>query len=305
MPDFDAIIIGTGQAGSALANRLTGTGMRRFGSSVTVIERGPRLIAREDEDVSAAIADILRAEGIDVRLNARVLKVSKEANDIAISFDVEDSAQEQVGRHLLLAMGWRPNTDDLGLQQAGVTTDAHGYIQVDDRLQTNVPGILAVGDYNGKGAFTHTAYNDFEIVVANILDNERRVTERIVAYNLYTDPPLGRAGMTEADVRKRGRPALMATMPMEDVSRAVEKGETKGTMKILVDAETKQILGAEILGVGGDEVIHCILDVMYAKALYQTLRRAVHIHPTVSEFVPTMLADLKSMNTNPAAVGRK
>jgi pyruvate/2-oxoglutarate dehydrogenase complex dihydrolipoamide dehydrogenase (E3) component len=202
-------------------------------------------------------------------------------------------------------MGWRPNTDDLGLQQAGVTTDAHGYIQVDDRLQTNVPGILAVGDYNGKGAFTHTAYNDFEIVVANILDNERRVAERIVAYNFYTDPPLGRAGMTEADVRKRGRPALMATMPMEDVSRAVEKGETKGTMKILVDAETKQILGAGILGVGGDEVIHCILDVMYAKALYQTLRRAVHIHPTVSEFVPTMLADLKSMNTNPAAVGRK
>jgi pyruvate/2-oxoglutarate dehydrogenase complex dihydrolipoamide dehydrogenase (E3) component len=197
---------------------------------------------------------------------------------------------------MLIAVGRRPNTDDRGLDKAGVIIDARGYIQVDDQLQTNVPGSWALGECNGKGAFTHTTYNDFEVVAANLLDNApRRVSDRIVAYNLYTDPPLGRAGMTEAEVRKSGKPALIATMAMENVSRAFEKGETEGFMKILVDRESKRILGASIVGTGGDEVIHCILDLMYAKAPYTVMQRAMHIHPTVAEFVPAMLADLKPL----------
>jgi len=201
-----------------------------------------------------------------------------------------------VGTHLLVAVGRRPNTDDLGLDKAGIATDERGYIQVDDQLRTNVPGIWAMGDCNGRGAFTHTSWNDFEIVAANLLDNgQRRVSDRITAYALYTDPPLGRAGMTETEVRKSGKPALIATMAMEDVSRAYEKGETKGFMKILVDQESGQILGASFLGLAGDEVIHCVLDLMYAKAPYTVLQRAMHIHPTVSEFVPTMLGDLKRL----------
>jgi pyruvate/2-oxoglutarate dehydrogenase complex dihydrolipoamide dehydrogenase (E3) component len=193
----------------------------------------------------------------------------------------------------LLATGRRPNTDDLGLDKAGIATDPHGYIQVDDQLRTNVSGIWALGDCNGRGAFTHTSWNDFEIVAANLLDNDaRRISDRINAYALYIDPPLGRAGMTAAEVRKSGRPALISTIAMEDVSRAVEKGETKGFMKILVDQETRRILGASLLGLAGDEVIHCILDLMYAKAPATVMQRAMHIHPTVSEFVPTMLDDL-------------
>jgi pyruvate/2-oxoglutarate dehydrogenase complex dihydrolipoamide dehydrogenase (E3) component len=197
---------------------------------------------------------------------------------------------------VLVAIGRRPNTDDLGLDKASIATDAHGYIRVDDQLRTNVPGIWAMGDCNGRGAFTHTSWNDFEIVAANLLDNEqRRVSDRISAYALYTDPPLGRAGMTEAEAREIGKPTLIATLAMEDVSRAYEKGETKGLMKILVDRDSKQILGASLLGLGGDEVIHCILDLMYAKAPYTVMRRAMHIHPTVSEFIPTMLGDLKPL----------
>jgi pyruvate/2-oxoglutarate dehydrogenase complex dihydrolipoamide dehydrogenase (E3) component len=196
-----------------------------------------------------------------------------------------------------VATGRRPNTDDLGLDKAGIATDARSYIQVDDQLRTNVPGIWAIGDCNGRGAFTHTSWNDFEIVAANLLDNDqRRVSDRITAYALYTDPPLGRAGMTEAEVRKTGKPALISTMAMEDVSRAYEKGETKGFMKILVDRDSKQILGASLLGLAGDEAIHCILDLMYAKAPYTVMQRAVHIHPTVSEFLPTMLGDLKPLH---------
>jgi pyruvate/2-oxoglutarate dehydrogenase complex dihydrolipoamide dehydrogenase (E3) component len=265
---------------------------RRFGSEVTVIELAPRLVAREDEDVSHAIADILKDEGIDIRVNSKVLEVEKRGNDVAVT--VESGAKSQVvGTHLLLAIGRRPNTDDLGLDKAGIVTDERGYIKVDDQLCTNVRGIWALGDCNGRGAFTHTSWNDFEIVAANLLDNDpRRVTDRIDAYALYIDPPLGRAGMTEAAVRKSGRPALIATMAMENVSRAFEKGETKGFMKILVDKETKQILGASLLGLAGDEAIHCVLDVMYAKAPYTVMQRAVHIHPTVSEFIPTMLGDL-------------
>jgi pyruvate/2-oxoglutarate dehydrogenase complex dihydrolipoamide dehydrogenase (E3) component len=269
---------------------------RRFGSEVTVIELGPRLIAREDEDISRAVADILEEEGIDIRLNSKAVKVERQGNDVAVTVDAGTSSKV-VGSHLLLAIGRRPNTDDLDLDKAGVATDKRGYIAVDDQLRTNVPGIWALGDCNGRGAFTHTAWNDFEIVAANLLDNDpRRVSDRIEAYALYTDPPLGRAGMTEAQVRKSGRPALMATMLMEDVARAREKGETKGFMKILVDRDTKQILGASLLGLAGDEVIHCVLDVMYAKAPYSVQQRAMHIHPTVSELIPTLLEELKPLH---------
>jgi pyruvate/2-oxoglutarate dehydrogenase complex dihydrolipoamide dehydrogenase (E3) component len=266
---------------------------RRFGSEVTVVELAPHLIPREDEDVSQAVAGFLKDEGIHIRVNNKVVGVKKEGNDIAVSVATDGRQSQVAGSHLLLAIGRRPNTDDLGLDKAGIAIDPRGYIEVDDQLHTNVPGIWALGDCNGRGAFTHTSWNDFEIVAANLFDNDpRRVSDRITAYALYTDPPLGRAGMTEAEVRKSGRPALIATMAMEDVSRAYEKGETNGFMKVLVDQETKQILGASLLGVSGDEVIHCILDVMYAKAPSTVLRRAMHIHPTISEFIPTMLEDL-------------
>ena len=269
---------------------------RRFGSEVTIIEMGPRLIGHEDQDISAAIKEILEAEGIQIRLNAKCVAVSKRGDEIVARAECEEGAPEVVGSNVLLAVGRRPNTDDLGLENAGVLTDKSGYITVDDQLETSTPGIWALGDCNGKGGFTHTSYNDFEIAAANLLDNDaRRVSDRIKAYALYVDPPLGRAGMTEAEVRASGRKALLATRPMTKVGRAVEKGESLGFMKIVVDAETHRILGAAILGLNGDEVIHSILDVMYAKAPYTVIQRAVHIHPTVSELVPTMLADLKPM----------
>jgi pyruvate/2-oxoglutarate dehydrogenase complex dihydrolipoamide dehydrogenase (E3) component len=269
---------------------------RRFGSKVTIVEKAPRLISREDEDISAEIERILQNEDIHVRLNAKCIGFGKDAQGISVRVDCTQGAPEVIGSHVLLAVGRRPNTDDLGLERAGVKTDQRGYIIVDDELRTNVPGIWALGDCNGKGGFTHTSYNDFEIVAANLLDHDpRRVSDRIVAYALYVDPPLGRAGMTEAEVRRSGRRALIGKRPMTRVGRAVEKGETQGFMKILVDAETKEILGAAILGTGGDEVIHSILDVMYAKAPYTTIQRAMHIHPTVSELVPTMLGELQPL----------
>ena len=269
---------------------------RRFGSEVTVIELAPRLIAREDEDVSQTIANFLEDEGIDVRVNSRVVGVEKQGNAVGVNIQSEGKMSQVIGTHVLIAVGRRPNTDDLGLDKAGIATDARGYIQVDDQLRTNIPGIWALGDCNGKGAFTHTSWNDYEIVAANLLENEeRRVSERIAAYALYTDPPLGRAGMTEAEVRKSGKPALIATIEMGNVSRAFEKGETKGFMKILVDQDSKQVLGASCLGLTGDEVVHCILDLMYAKAPYTVMQRAMHIHPTVSEFIPTMLGNLKPL----------
>ncbi len=269
---------------------------RRFGSDVTVIELAPRLIAREDEDVSSAVAEFLKEEGIDVRVDSKVVGVDRQGNCIAVKVESNGKISQVVGTHVLVAIGRRPNTDDLGLDKAGIATDPRGYIQVDDQLRTNVPGIWAMGDCNGQGAFTHTSYNDFEIVAANILDDDqRRVTDRITAYALYTDPPLGRVGMTEAEVRKTGKPALISTMPMEDVSRAFEKGETKGFMKILVDRDSKQILGASFLGLAGDEVVHCVLDLMYAKAPYTVMQRAMHIHPTVSELIPTMMGELKPL----------
>ena len=269
---------------------------RRFGSEVTVIELGPRLISHEDDDVSQTIADFLKDEGVDVRVDSKVIGVEKRGNSIAVKVESAGEISQVAGTHMLVAIGRRPNTDDLGVDKAGIATDAHGYIRVDDQLRTNVAGIWAMGDCNGRGAFTHTSWNDFEIVAANLLDNDqRRVSDRITAYALYTDPPLGRAGMTEAEVRTTGKPALISTLAMEDVSRAFEKGETKGFMKILVDRDNKQILGASFLGLAGDEVIHCVLDVMYAKAPYTVMQRAMHIHPTVSEFIPTMMDDLKPL----------
>ena len=267
---------------------------RRFGSEVTIVEMAPRLIAKEDEDVSAAIKEILEAEGIAVRVGAKCIHFARKNGKVAVGVDCQDGAPEVIGTHVLLAVGRLPNTDDLGLDKAGVQKDQHGYITVDDQLRTNVPGIWALGDCNGRGAFTHTSYNDFEIVAANLLDNDpRRVSDRITAYALYTDPPLGRVGMTKAEVQKSGRPALVGERPMTRIGRAVEKGETQGFMRILVDRDTKEILGASILGVGGDEAIHSILDLMYAKASYTVMQRAVHIHPTVSELLPTILGELQ------------
>ncbi|SEE91134.1 Pyruvate/2-oxoglutarate dehydrogenase complex, dihydrolipoamide dehydrogenase (E3) component [Rhizobiales bacterium GAS191] len=266
---------------------------RRFGSEVTVVEKAPRLIQREDEDVSSAVQDILAGEGIKLRLRAECIRFEPRGAEIAVGVDCTTGAPEVEGSHVLLAVGRRPNTDDLGLDKAGVKLDARGYIVVDDQLRTSVPGIWALGDCNGKGAFTHTAYNDFEIVAANLLDHdERRVSDRIGAYALYVDPPLGRVGMSEDEARKSGRKIRVGMRPMTRVGRAVEKGETQGFMKIVVDAESKAILGASILGVGGDEAIHGVLDMMYAKAPYTTLQRAVHIHPTVSELIPTLLSEL-------------
>lgn len=269
---------------------------RRFGSEVTIIERSEHLISHEDLDISEGVRHILEAEGIHILRGATVTEAQKRGTQISLKVNVNGAAQELTGSHLLVAAGRVPNTTGLGLENAGVEVDEKGYIQVDDQLRTNVPGIWALGDANGKGAFTHTSYNDYEIVAANILDNDpRRVSDRILAYNLYIDPPLGRAGMNEKEVRKSKRKALIGTHPMTKVGRAVEKGETQGFMKVLVEAESKRILGASLLGVECDEVIHSILDVMYAKAPYTVIQRAVHIHPTVSELVPTMLGDMKPL----------
>ncbi|CDO33459.1 FAD-containing oxidoreductase [Mycolicibacterium porcinum] len=268
---------------------------RRFGARVTVIEKGPRLTSREDEDVSATIAEILQAEGVDVVLDATGIRFAKR--DSGFEVTPRDGAEPIAGTHLLLAVGRAPNTDDLGLENAGVDLDARGYVVVDDQLRTTAPHIWAMGDCNGKGAFTHTSYNDFEIVAANLLDDDpRRVSDRVTTYALYIDPPLGRAGMTVDQVRKSGRKALVGKRPMTRVGRAVEKGETQGFMKVVVDAETEEILGVAILGVGGDEVVHSVLDIMTAKLPYTAISRTMHIHPTVSELVPTMLQELKPLD---------
>jgi pyruvate/2-oxoglutarate dehydrogenase complex dihydrolipoamide dehydrogenase (E3) component len=273
---------------------------RRFGSQVTVIETGPRLVAREDPEVSEAIRDILAGEGIAFHLGARDLRLSRQGEAVNLLLATDAGAQSVTASHLLLATGRRPNTDDLGLEHTGITLDGRGYIPVDDQLRTSVPGIWALGDVNGRGAFTHTSYNDYEIVAANLLGNEpRKVSDRIPAYALFIDPPLGRVGMSEAEVRKHmaqtGGSALVATRPMTRVGRANERGETAGFMKVLVDAGSKKILGASLLGIEGDEAIHSILDVMYAGAPYTTITHAVHIHPTVSELIPTLLGDLKPL----------
>ena len=282
--------------------------MRRFGARVTVIEMGPRLIAREDEDVSDAIRAILEREGVAFRLNAKCLSVSKRGAGkeaaVAVGVSCDDQREEIVGSHLLLAVGRVPNTHDLGLDRAGIATDARGFITVDEQLRTSVEGVWALGDVNGRGAFTHTSWNDYEIVAANLLDgahlgNPRKVTVRFPAYALFIDPPLGRVGMSEREVRaayaSNGRKALCAKMPMTRVGRARERGETQGFMKVLVDAESKKFLGAAFLGIEGDEVIHSIIDLMVAEAPCTTIGRAMHIHPTVSELIPTLLEGLKPL----------
>ena len=271
---------------------------RRFGSEVTVIERGPKLAPREDADISEAIADILRSEGIVVHTDADGIGFSKTADGISVSIGNGQPAIE--ASHVLIATGRTPNTDDLGLDKAGVVTDKRGYITVDDKLATNVEGIWALGDCNGRGAFTHTSYNDFEIAAANLLDgDDRKLSERILAYALYIDPPLGRVGMTEKEARATGRKIMISARPMSRVGRANERAETKGFMKVIADAETQQILGAAILGIEGDEAIHGFIDAMNAKAPYPVLKWAVPIHPTVSELIPTLLGDLKAVSSTP------
>ncbi|MGD0128477.1 MAG: FAD-containing oxidoreductase [Terriglobia bacterium] len=286
------IIVGGGYVGLEF-----GQIFRRFGSDVTIIERASRLIAHEDEDVSAEVKAILEREGIEVRLNATCIELARLGNEeVGVRVDCTEGTPNVAGSHVLLAMGRTQNTDDLGLEKSGVARNDRGYILVDNQLRTNVPGIWALGDCNGRGGFTHTSYNDFEIVAANLLDHESRsVTDRITAYNLYVDPPLGRAGMTERDARGSGRRVLKGSRPMTRVGRAVEKGESQGFMKVLVDADSKEILGAAILGTGGDEAIHCVLDMMYARAPYTVLQRAMHIHPTVCELIPTILGELQPL----------
>ena len=266
---------------------------RRFGSRVTVVEMRGRLIPRDDDDVSEAVKGIMENEGIELQLGAECVAIEKRDEGVAIRVSCDTGPEYVVGSHLLLAVGRGPNTGDLGLDKAGVETNARGYIVVDDQLRSNVPGIWAIGDANGRGAFTHTSYNDYEIVVANLFDDDpRSVADRITAYGLFIDPPLGRVGLTEREVRESGRKALVGKRLMTRVGRARERSETQGFMKILVDAESERILGAAILGIGGDEIIHSVLDVMYADAPYTVIQRAVHIHPTVTELVPTMLGEL-------------
>ena len=267
---------------------------RRFGAEVTVVERGPKLASREDDDISDAIADILRAEGIAIHTGADRIAFKNGVKGIEVA--VADGIAEITASHVLIATGRVPNTDDLGLDRAGVATDKRGYITVDDKLATNVDGIWALGDCNGHGAFTHTSYNDFEIAAANLLDGEdRKLSDRILAYALYIDPPLGRVGMSEKQARASGREIMISTRPMTKVGRAKERGETKGFMKVIADAQTKQILGAAILGIEGDEAIHGFIDAMNAGTTYPELKWAVPIHPTVSELIPTLLGDLKSV----------
>jgi pyruvate/2-oxoglutarate dehydrogenase complex dihydrolipoamide dehydrogenase (E3) component len=267
---------------------------RRFGAEVTVVEKGPRLVSREDEDVSQSVKEILEAEGIACRLDAECIRFEPRGADVLVGVDCDRGSREEVGSHVLLAVGRRANTDDLGLEMAGVETDKRGFIMVDDGLATNVEGVWALGECNGRGAFTHTAYNDFEIVAANLLDGEnRRVRDRVLGYALYIDPPLGRVGMSESEARKSGRPIMVGKRPMSRVGRAIEKGETMGFMKIVADAGTAEILGAAILGPGGDEAVHGILDAMNFGVPYPKLRWAVPIHPTISELIPTVLGEMK------------
>ena len=267
---------------------------RRFGSEVTIVERKPHLLPREDEAISKAIEQILTDEGIAIRTNANCISFARHDDGVAVSVDCQAGAPEVIGSHVLLAMGRTPNTDDLGLDVAGIEADSHGFIKVDDQLRTNVKGIWALGDCNGRGAFTHTSYNDYEILAANLLEGgKRKVSSRIPGYALYIDPPLGRVGMTEREARASGRRIMVSQRPMDRVGRAVERDETKGLMTMVADADSREILGAAILGIEGDEAIHGILDVMNGKNDYRLLQWAVPIHPTVSELIPTLVADLK------------
>ena len=269
---------------------------RRFGSRVTIVEMGPRVVAREDEDVSLEIQNFLREEGIELRLDAECISVQAVADGVSVGLTCKSGPPRERGTHLLLAVGRVPNTDDLGLEVAGIAIDKRGYIEVDEALRTTNPQVWALGDCNGKGAFTHTAYNDYEIVADNLLSNGgRRYTDRLPAYALYTDPPLGRVGMSEAEIRKSGLKALVGKLPMTRVARAVEKGETRGFLKIHVEEGSQRILGAALLGTGADESVHSLMDAIYAKLPYREFQRHVRIHPTVSELLPTALENLSPL----------
>jgi pyruvate/2-oxoglutarate dehydrogenase complex dihydrolipoamide dehydrogenase (E3) component len=271
---------------------------RRFGSEVTVVEMGDRIIARDDLDVSEVAKQVLEQEGVNFELNAKCISLGRDGDDVVVKVDCDDGPPQVKGSHVLLAVGRVPNTDDLGLDTAGVEMDERGYIKVDDQLATSVPGIWAIGDANGRGAFTHTSYNDYEIVAANLFDKDpRRVSDRILCYGLFIDPPLGRVGMTEQQARDSGKDVLIGKMPMARVGRARERSETDGFMKILIDAADNKILGATIFGIGGDEVVHSLLDVMYAGAPYTAIQRATHIHPTVTELIPTLLGNLEPLQS--------
>jgi pyruvate/2-oxoglutarate dehydrogenase complex dihydrolipoamide dehydrogenase (E3) component len=269
---------------------------RRFGSRVTIVEMTPRLVGREDEDVSQAIREILEAEGIDVRTGAECLSVEREGNGVSIGVDCKEGEPRVSGSHLLLAVGRVPNTDDLGLERAGIATDERGNIKVDEGLRTTNPNVWALGDCNGKGAFTHTAYNDYEIVADNLLSNAgRKWTDRVGVYALYIDPPLGRVGMSEAEIRKAGLRARVGKRPMTRVARAIEKGETRGFLKIHVEEGSERILGAALLGTGCDEAVHSLIDAVYARTPIGEFQRRVRIHPTVAELLPTTLESLKPL----------
>jgi pyruvate/2-oxoglutarate dehydrogenase complex dihydrolipoamide dehydrogenase (E3) component len=285
------VVVGGGYVGLEFAQMF-----RRFGSKLTVVEKSARLAPREDADISMEIRAILEAEGIEIRAFAECISLQKASEGIAVGLACKEGPPVATGTHVLLAVGRAPNTHDLGLEQAGIRTDDRGYIAVDDQLRTNVEGVWALGEVNGRGAFTHTAWNDHEIVAANLFDGEsRRVTDRIATYALFTDPPLGRAGMGESQARASGRKILVASLPFSHIGRARAIGETQGFMKAFVDAATGEILGATVLGAAGDEVVQGLLDAMYAKAPCTTLQRAMHIHPTVAEYIPTLLGDLKPL----------
>jgi len=285
------IIVGAGAVGLEFAQLF-----RRLGSQVTIVERNPRLLPHDDEDIAATVAEILTSEGITLRLGAECISLGQENGQPVVHVSCAEDPASSQGSHLLLAMGRQPNTDDLALEKAGLQADKHGYIPVDEQLQTAVPGIWALGDCNGRGAFTHTAYNDFEIVAANLLDHgQRRVSDRLPVSAIYVDPPFAKVGQTETELRAAGTPILVGKRPMTKVGRAVEKGETKGFIKVLVHAETDQILGASIVGVGGDEAIHCIITAMYARQTAAFMRSNMFIHPTVAELIPTVFGELKPL----------
>jgi pyruvate/2-oxoglutarate dehydrogenase complex dihydrolipoamide dehydrogenase (E3) component len=286
------VVVGGGYVGLEFAQMF-----RRFGAEVTVVDKNPRLAAHEDGDASGVIHDIFAAEGIQVRTNANCIHLERDDAGAAVGLECNEGAPRIPGSHVLVAVGRVPNTGDLNLSAAGVAMDHGGFIHVNDQLQTNVPGIFAIGDCNGRGAFTHTSYNDYEIVADNLLQGaSRRVSDRIPAHALYIDPPLAHVGLNEAEVRKTGKPALIGMRPMTRVSRAIEKGETFGFMKIFVDQESQHILGATIFGTGGDEAIHCILTAMYARQPVSLLAHSVHIHPTVAELIPTICCELKPLS---------
>jgi len=270
---------------------------RRFGSKVTIVEMGPRLIGREDPDVSDAVREILAAEDIEVRLDAQCIELQPDPSGVRVKVDCRDGEPSVTGTHVLMAVGRTPNSDDLGLKEAGIEVDARGYIKVDDFLRTSAPNVYALGDCNGRGAFTHTSYNDYEIVADNLLNGtDRKVSDRITIYALFTDPPLGRVGLTETEARRSGRKLQVGQMLMTRVARAREKGETQGFMKVVVDADSQEILGAAILGTGGDEVVQSLVDAMYGQLVYTVVEHGVRIHPTVCELIPTMLGEMKPVS---------